>query len=43
MKQRLLLLNLVLLVAIVSAGSVLRRKYREAKSEEQKILEQKIC
>src|SRR5689334_6663518 len=41
MKQRLLLLNMVLLLAIAGAGTVLKRKYQEARVEEQKVLEQK--
>jgi hypothetical protein len=41
MKQRLLLLNLVLLLAIAAAGTVLRKKHLESKAAEQKVLSQK--
>lgn len=41
MKQRLLLLNLFLLLAIVAAGTVLRQKYRESKGQQERVLQQK--
>ncbi len=41
MKQRLLLLNVILLIAIVAAGSVLRKKYLESKGHQETVLKQK--
>ena len=41
MKRRLLLLNVLLLIGIVSAGVVLRQKYDESKAHQVQVLKQK--